>query len=72
VIVIAINKMIKDRSRETLPIRRLGTTLRIALSGGSVSVKTVSEISRSGPLGRQSLAKIATYSRTNLAIKIRT
>jgi hypothetical protein len=72
VIEIAINKMMKERSKDTLPIRKLGTTLRIALSGGSVSVKTISESNRSGPLGRQSRAKIATYSRTSLAIKINT
>jgi hypothetical protein len=72
VIEIAINKMMKERSSETLPMRRFGTTLRIALSGGSVRVKTISESNRSRPLGRQSRAKIATYSRTNLAIKIKT
>jgi hypothetical protein len=68
----ASSKMMNERSKETLPILKLGTTLRIALSGGSVKVKTVSEIKRSGPLGRQSRAKIATYSRTNLAIKTKT
>ncbi len=64
--------MMKERSSATLPILKFGTTLRIAFKGGSVSVKTVSESSSSGPFGRQSLAKIPTYSRTNLAIKIKT
>jgi hypothetical protein len=72
VIEIANSKTMKERSNETLPIRRFGTTLRIALSGGSVSVYTVSESNKSGPFGRQSLAKIATYSKTNRAIKIKT
>jgi hypothetical protein len=69
---IANNKIMKERSIATLPIRRLGTNFRIAFNGGSVSVKTVSESSKTGPLGRQSLAKIETYSKTNLAIKIKT
>jgi hypothetical protein len=69
---IANNKIMKERSSATLPIRRLGTTFRIAFNGGSVSVKTVSETSKSGPLGRQSRAKMETYSKTNLAIKIKT
>jgi hypothetical protein len=72
VIEIAINKMMKERSNETLPIRTVGTTFRMAFSGGSVKVKTVSESNSSGPFGRQSLAKIATYSRTSLAIRIKT
>jgi hypothetical protein len=38
VIEIANSKIMNERSRETLPILRLGTTLRIALSGGSVRV----------------------------------
>jgi len=62
----------KERSNETLPIRRFGITRLIALSGGSVNVNTVSESKRTGPRGRQSRAKIDIYSRTNLAIKIRT
>jgi hypothetical protein len=72
VIEIANSKMMKERSSETLPILRLGTTFRIALSGGSVRVKTVSESSKIGPFGRQSRANIEMYSRTNLAIKIKT
>ena len=62
----------KDKSNETLPIRRFGTTRRIALSGGSVRVNTVSESNNTGPRGRQSRAKMEMYSRTNLAIIIKT
>ena len=61
-----------ERSSETPPIRRLGTTRRIAFNGGSVSVNTASERSSKAPRGRQSLAKILMYSKTNLAIKIKT
>ena len=53
-------------------MRRLGMTRLIALSGGSVKVNTVSESNNTGPRGRQSRANIEMYSRTNLAIKIKT
>ena len=71
-IEIANSKMMNERSKATLPIRTLGTTFLIAFRGGSVSVNTVSDSKRSGPVGRQSLAKIVTYSKINLTIKIRT
>jgi len=72
VIEIANSKMMNERSNATLPILTLGTTFRMAFRGGSVSVKTVSDSNRSGPVGRQSLAKILTYSKINRTIKIST
>jgi hypothetical protein len=71
-IEIAKSKMMNERSNATLPIRTLGTTFRMAFRGGSVSVNTVSDNKRSGPDGRQSLAKIVTYSKINRTIKIST
>ncbi len=70
--VIANSRIMNERSNETLPICRFGTTRLIALSGGSVKVNTVSESNKTGPRGRHSRAKIETYSRTNLVIKIKT
>jgi hypothetical protein len=64
VIEIAKSKIRNDKSKETLPIRRLGTNFRIALSGGSVNVKTNSLSKSTGPRGRQSREKMATYSKT--------